>query len=310
MGFSRSLALLVVVVLVLVGCGGDDDASPGSLSVDEPALGDGGEVAKAGDDPGDQPAQTSDEGGSDSSGEDDRGPVVDEEWTIAMNGQGGGIYTLVMIKTFSPLVEADIEDLGGRLVWEETEIELCRIGIRSIGDGFVQIGDIFRTTEGCDGTTGMQQAFDDFGPPETACVYVRVDGVDDEYCAPLTVGTAEVEFESLDQPSLAGVWTGTEVGRATGPWVFAFDERSVSVVSSGAEVYEGTYVAFPDEDPKRMEFAVTGSIFPDYVGETARAIYAFDGTTLILASNEPGVADTPTGFSPGGGARVWELTQQ
>jgi DNA-binding response OmpR family regulator len=33
-------------------------------------------------------------------------------------------------------------------------------------------------------------------------------------------------------------------------------------------------------------------------------------SVLILASNEPGVADTPTGFSPGGGTRVWELTQQ
>jgi hypothetical protein len=31
----------------------------------------------------------------------------------------------------------------------------------------------------------MQKRFEEFGPPETACVYVRVDGVDDEYCAPL-----------------------------------------------------------------------------------------------------------------------------
>lgn len=134
--------------------------------------------------------------GSDESGEDDRGPVADQEWTIALNEQSGGIYTLVMIKTFSPLEEADIEDLGGRLVWEETEIELCRIGIRSVGDGFVQVGDIFQTVEGCDGDTGMQQALDEFGPPDTACVYVQVGGVDDEYCAPLTVGIAETESES------------------------------------------------------------------------------------------------------------------
>jgi hypothetical protein len=142
------------------------------------------------------PADTAGPAGSDESGGDDRGPVVDEEWTIALNEQSGGVYTLVMIKTFSPLDEADIEDLGGRLVWEQTEIELCRIGIRSVGDGFVQVGDIFQSSQGCDGDTGMQQAFDEFGPPITACVYARVGGVDDEYCAPLTAGTAETEPES------------------------------------------------------------------------------------------------------------------
>ena len=112
---------------------------------------------------------------------------MDEEWRIALSEQGGGIHTVFMIKTFSPLEEADIEDLGGRLVWEEAEIDLCAVGIRSVGDGFVQIGDIFSTAEGCDKDTGMRQAFDEFGPPETACVYVRAHGVDDEYCAPLTV---------------------------------------------------------------------------------------------------------------------------
>jgi hypothetical protein len=114
--------------------------------------------------------------------------VQDEEWRIALNEQGVGIHAVFMIKTLGPLEEADIEELGGRLVWEETEIELCAIGIRSVGDGFVQIGDIFQTTEGCGPDAGMQQTFDEFGPPETACVYVRADGVDDEYCAPLTVG--------------------------------------------------------------------------------------------------------------------------
>jgi hypothetical protein len=126
--------------------------------------------------------------GSTEPDEDDRGPVQDEEWRIALDDEAGGAQTVFMIKIFSPLEEADIEDLGGRLVWEETEIELCAIGIRSVGDGFVQIGDIFQTTEGCGPDTEMQQAFEQFGPPETACVYVRADGFDDEHCAPLIVG--------------------------------------------------------------------------------------------------------------------------
>jgi hypothetical protein len=113
---------------------------------------------------------------------------VQKEWRIDLD-EAAGIHTVYMIQTFSPLEEADVEDLGGRMVWPETEIELCNVEIRSVGDGFVEIGDIFRTTEGCDTNTGMQQAFDQFGPPETACVYVRADsGVDHEYCAPLTAG--------------------------------------------------------------------------------------------------------------------------
>jgi len=119
--------------------------------------------------------------------DDDRGPVVDEEWSISADRAGDGIHDVHMIKTFSPLEESDLQDFGGRLVWPETEIELCGVGIRSVGDGFLQIGDIFNTTQGCDGETRMHQAFDQFGAPQTACVFVRSRGVDDEYCAPLTV---------------------------------------------------------------------------------------------------------------------------
>jgi len=34
---------------------------------------------------------------------------------------------------------------------------------------------------------GMLPAFVDFGLPESACLFVRSDGIDDEYCAPLAV---------------------------------------------------------------------------------------------------------------------------
>ena len=113
---------------------------------------------------------------------------MQREWRIDLD-EAAGVHTVYMIMAFSPLEEADIEDLGGRLVWPETEIELCNVEVRSVGDGFVEIGDIFSTNEACDTDTGMQDAFDEFGPPETACVYVRAaGGVDDEHCAPLDVG--------------------------------------------------------------------------------------------------------------------------
>jgi uncharacterized protein (TIGR03067 family) len=111
-------------------------------------------------------------------------------------------------------------------------------------------------------------------------------------------------------PSLAGDWTGTEVGGDTAAWTFVFDATALSAASAGTEVYEGTYIAHPDENPMRLEFAVAESVFSPFVGETALAIYRFDGDTLILASNEPGVAETPTGFTPGGGTRVWELSNE
>ena len=94
---------------------------------------------------------------------------------------------------------------------------------------------------------------------------------------------------------------------ATVPGVWA---QSLQEIYEAARGYDATYLAFPNEDPKRMESTITESLFPPFVGLTAHAIYEFDGATLIFASNEPGVAETPTEFVPGGGTRVWELTKQ
>lgn len=113
-----------------------------------------------------------------------------------------------------------------------------------------------------------------------------------------------------DDPSLTGVWIGTEVDGEGEQWTFTFDATDASAASEGTEIYIATYLAFPDEDPKRMETTITESLFAPFVGQTAHAIYEFDGETLIFASNEPGIAETPTRFVPGGGTRVWELTKQ
>lgn len=111
-------------------------------------------------------------------------------------------------------------------------------------------------------------------------------------------------------PSLIGVWVGTEVSGGAEEWVFTFGTTDSSAAAAGTEIYEGTYVAYADEDPKRMDYTITESTFPQYVGERSNAIYRFDGDTLLFAANEPGVPDTPTDFVPGGGTRVWELTRQ
>lgn len=111
----------------------------------------------------------------------DRG-LIDDEWSITSDGDLAGSYIFSMIKTFTSMDEADMDDLGGRLVWPETEIDLCDVNVYSAGDAFVQIGIVSPTTEGC---PGMLPAFVDFGLPETACLFVRAGGIDDEFCSPL-----------------------------------------------------------------------------------------------------------------------------
>jgi uncharacterized protein (TIGR03067 family) len=126
----------------------------------------------------------------------------------------------------------------------------------------------------------------------------------------LAVLLAAASCGNGDDSSLTGVWIGIEVGGTPEEWTFTFDATDVSAASESTEIYEGTYLAFPDEDPKRMESTITESLFAPFVGLTALMIYKFDGSTLILASNEPGIVDEPTEFVPGAGTRVWELAKQ
>ncbi len=116
----------------------------------------------------------------------DQGPAQDE-WSIAIDAERAGHHVVFMFKTFSPLEEAEVQDLGGQLVWPDTEVALCAVEIQLAGDGFVQIGESFLTTEACGTETRMRRAFDHFGLPETACLFVRAHDVDNEYCAPLAV---------------------------------------------------------------------------------------------------------------------------
>ena len=109
------------------------------------------------------------------------------EWGIGLeDGWGPGVYTVRMSAKAAPLLPDQIEGIGGRLIWDTTVVELCNIGIDDVRGNFVQIGDIFQTVEGC-GTNpnAMQEAFDELGMPELACLVVATGGVDHEYCAPL-----------------------------------------------------------------------------------------------------------------------------
>ena len=108
-------------------------------------------------------------------------------WGITIDEAGPGVHLVHMIVDVRPLIPDQVDGVSGRLVWDETVVDLCRIEIREVGVGFVHVGDIFGTDEGCGADpAAMQRAFDEFGLPETACVTVTVDGTDHDYCAPLT----------------------------------------------------------------------------------------------------------------------------
>lgn len=122
------------------------------------------------------------------------------EWDLYLDDFGPGIHTIFMVAEVSPLTVEDVEDLGGRLVWGETEVVLCSnlapdefgefVSIREVGDGFLWIGDGFQSNsqgEGCDINDEMADAFALFGLPTTACLSATTGGSGTEFCAPLNV---------------------------------------------------------------------------------------------------------------------------
>jgi hypothetical protein len=109
-------------------------------------------------------------------------------WDIALEDSWGpGVYTIRMVVDASPLLPDQLEGLSGKLIWTDTVVDLCNIGIDEIGGSFVQFGDIFQTIEGCGANpTAMQDAFDQFGLPDLACLKVASGTVEHEHCAPLS----------------------------------------------------------------------------------------------------------------------------
>lgn len=106
------------------------------------------------------------------------------EWGITLNDEGPGIHTVYMIADVPQLTVESVDDVSGRLIWDETVVDLCNTEVRDGGDGLFRIGDIFQTSEGCgNNPTALQDAFDDFGL--TGCLTVRFGQVGYKYCAPL-----------------------------------------------------------------------------------------------------------------------------
>jgi hypothetical protein len=176
-------------------------------------------------------------------------PVAEQftpvEWGIDLDEEswGPGVHTVFMEVDARPLLPGQVEGVSGKLIWDETVVELCNIGMDDVGNGSLHIGDTFQTIEGC-GTnpTAMQDAFDEYGLPETACLAVRVDGLDHEYCAPLASGSPDDEIAAahtayplLTVEDLPGEWheAGTDAQ-------FLLPEGLCSQIPTGQDIFPDT----------------------------------------------------------------------
>lgn len=146
------------------------------------------------------------------------------EWTLSLDGPGPGVHTVAMLVDFGPVAAGDVADTSGRLVWDEIEVDLCGIEVRSDpDDDSLVVGDVFHTTDGCGGDPmALQKAFDSFGIPAEACVAVRVGDADHGFCDPLVVEGAD--------------WTPTEVVIRTA--TVAYGELSVRVFNGNPVLHD------------------------------------------------------------------------
>ena len=125
------------------------------------------------------------------------GPV---RWGVVIDPIGSGNHLVHMVVEVRPAADSQVEvpeyqtaEISGRLVWDETVVDLCTLGDRHERvnklEEVMWIGDIFSTSAWCvdwePNFGAIQDAFDEFGLPEQGCVGFTVDGITHEICEPL-----------------------------------------------------------------------------------------------------------------------------
>ncbi len=115
--------------------------------------------------------------------------VAPVQWTLGPFEPARRIYTVFTVAKVDPLVQNEVVEWSGRLVWNAVTVELCNVQLRFVDEEaeVLHFGDGYQTTEGCgDNPTAMQDAFDKYGPPKTACLHiVSLDSGSGEYCGRL-----------------------------------------------------------------------------------------------------------------------------
>lgn len=107
--------------------------------------------------------------------------IVLTDWNIEADGDSAGVYGIHML---AEVWEGEPESISGRLLWDETTVELCGVDFRGSWARRNEIGDIFATTEGCEpNPTAMQDAVDEYGLPSAGCLTLTYEGVAHDFCA-------------------------------------------------------------------------------------------------------------------------------
>jgi len=101
----------------------------------------------------------------------------------------------------------------------------------------------------------------------------------------------------VEPTALQGRWRGKEAGRrdaGTGTIVIEGSTLEAHLANTN-EWYKATITLF-DTTPKQMVMIIKECPFPQYVGQTACAIYELKDGALTITGNEPGFLAAPTDF--------------
>jgi uncharacterized protein (TIGR03067 family) len=112
---------------------------------------------------------------------------------------------------------------------------------------------------------------------------------------------------------LQGTWDGKELGGAEGACRISISGDSIRFQGARRrEWYIGKLTLIPHTNPRQATILITECGFPQYVNQTAKAIYKTDGKALTLAGHEPGNSAVPTAFetSTNSQTRAFVFTRQ
>lgn len=108
---------------------------------------------------------------------------------------------------------------------------------------------------------------------------------------------------------LEGTWVGTADEVSGEEWTFVIKGNTIQVSGDGMELYKGTFTLNMTTDPKQFTCKVTSSVFSEYVGKEALAIYRISGNSLDFAGNEPGNSKRPTSFTSSEETMVFAMSK-
>lgn len=113
-----------------------------------------------------------------------------------------------------------------------------------------------------------------------------------------------------DMASIQGTWTGHDVSDSSGKVSMTITGSALKFQAVGAEEwYAGKLTLRPNTTPKQAEVFIENCSVPNYVKQTAKAIYKLEGNTLTIAATEPGAEAGPSSFEPSNQARVFVFSR-